>query len=79
LKINSAYCFIIYVVVTIIVVLPMKIYAYLDPGSGSYILQVLLGTLLGGSYLIKVYWEKIKSFFSRKPSNKSPESGDEDK
>ena len=60
------------------VVFPLKIYAYLDPGSGSYILQVLLGTLLGASYLVKVYWGKIKSFFSGESSNKSPKSGDEE-
>lgn len=35
-------------------------YAYLDPGSGSYMLQLLLGSLLGLSYLIKTKWRKIK-------------------
>ncbi len=59
------------------VVFPSKVYAYLDPGSGSYIIQVLLGILFGASYLIKVYWGRIKSFFSGKSSNKSPKSEDE--
>jgi hypothetical protein len=31
---------------------------YLDPGSGSFILQILLAALLGGAYAIKVYWKK---------------------
>ena len=39
--------------------------AYLDPGSGSYIIQVLFGMLFGASYLVKVYWGKIKSFFGK--------------
>lgn len=39
--------------------------AYLDPGSGSYILQILIGALLGAAFVIKVYWRKIKSFFGR--------------
>jgi len=42
--------------------------AYLDPGSGSYIIQVLFGMLFGASYLAKVYWGKIKSFFGKSPA-----------
>jgi hypothetical protein len=39
--------------------------AYLDPGSGSFILQLILATLLGGLFLIRGYWTRVKSFFSR--------------
>ena len=39
--------------------------AYLDPGSGSYIIQILIGTLLGGFFAIKVYWRRIKAYFSK--------------
>jgi hypothetical protein len=39
--------------------------AYLDPGSGSFILQLLLATLLGSIFLIKTYWRKITGFFRR--------------
>ena len=38
-------------------------YAYLDPGSGSFILQIVLGVVLGGLFTIKVYWQKVKTFF----------------
>jgi hypothetical protein len=38
---------------------------YLDPGSGSFILQILLAVLLGGGYAVKVYWKKIKGLFNR--------------
>ena len=40
-------------------------YAYLDPGSGSFILQLLLASLLGTIFLIKSYWRKITRFFRR--------------
>jgi hypothetical protein len=40
---------------------------YLDPGSGSFLLQILLAVLLGGGYAVKVYWSKIKALF-KKPS-----------
>lgn len=39
---------------------------YLDPGSGSFILQLLLGVLLGAGVAIKIYWAKIKTFFASK-------------
>lgn len=36
--------------------------AYLDPGTGSYITQLAIGFLVGGGYLIKVYWQRIVVF-----------------
>ena len=40
-------------------------HAYLDPGTGSYILQVLVAVFIGGFYALKVYWGRIKAFFSK--------------
>ena len=37
--------------------------AYLDPGAGSYILQMLMAGALGLMFTIKLYLSKIKSFF----------------
>ncbi|MEM7222613.1 MAG: hypothetical protein AAF495_06520 [Pseudomonadota bacterium] len=42
-------------------------YAYLDPGTGSIILQALLGGIAGAMIAAKLYWAKIKSFFGAKP------------
>jgi len=51
---------------------------YLDPGSGSFILQLILATLLGGLLILRSYWTKVKDFlvglFSR---DKSEEEQDE--
>lgn len=38
-------------------------YAYLDPGSGSMMLQVILGGLAGLGVLLKIFWRRIISFF----------------
>ena len=38
-------------------------YAYLDPGTGTAILQALVGCLIGVGVAVKIYWEKIKSKF----------------
>lgn len=39
------------------------VYAYLDPGTGSYIFQMLVASILGGLYALKVYWTHTKLFF----------------
>jgi len=46
-------------------VLAAPIYAYIDPGSGSYFLQLLIAGLLAGLYFLKIYWAKIRSFLGR--------------
>lgn len=38
-----------------------SVYAYLDPGTGSYLTQLAIAFLFGTAYLTKVYWNKIKS------------------
>lgn len=39
---------------------------YLDPGSGSFLIQLLLAVVLGAGVAIKIYWAKIKSLFGGK-------------
>lgn len=41
--------------------------AYLDPGSGSFILQLILASLLGLGFVIKAYWKKLVRLFKRSP------------
>jgi uncharacterized membrane protein len=38
-------------------------YAYLDPGTGSIILQAILGFLAAISAGFIYYWNKVKNFF----------------
>ncbi|NIA18314.1 MAG: hypothetical protein GWO79_00310 [Actinobacteria bacterium] len=40
-------------------------YAYLDPGSGSFIFQLIVGAVLGGMFYLKTYFKKIKLFFGK--------------
>jgi len=44
-------------------ILPQKAYAYLDPGTGSYMFQLAIALLAGGFFAIKLYWRRIKTFF----------------
>ena len=45
---------------------PQKAYAYIDPGSGSYFLQLLIAGLLGALYSIKIFWNRIRSFLTKR-------------
>lgn len=40
----------------------MRVLAYLDPGSGSMILQILAGGLAAVAVTAKLYWNKILRF-----------------
>ncbi len=46
-------------------------YAYLDPGTGSYILQLIIGFLFGALFTVKIYWRKVKTFFVKSFLKKS--------
>ncbi|MEN6299437.1 MAG: hypothetical protein ABFD51_05915 [Anaerolineaceae bacterium] len=50
---------------------------YLDPGSGSVILQAILASLLGIGVVVRIFWKKITSFTS-KSQIKSPETEEKD-
>ena len=45
----------------LIFVLCFPAYAYLDPGTGSYFLQIIVATLLGAMYAIKQFLYKRKN------------------
>tara|TARA_Y100000591_G_C21788761_1_gene675357 strand:- start:556 stop:762 length:207 start_codon:yes stop_codon:yes gene_type:complete len=40
-------------------------YAYLDPGTGSIILQAILGAIAAGFSYCAFYWNKVKNFFKK--------------
>ena len=40
-------------------------YAYLDPGAGSIILQMLIAGIMGIILTLKLYWYRLINFFKR--------------
>lgn len=38
-------------------------FLYLDAGSGSYLVQIIIGAILAGTVYFKTIWHKIKSVF----------------
>jgi hypothetical protein len=51
-------------------------FAYLDPGTGSIMLQLLLGGTAGAVVVGKLYWHKLKGFFVRDTSGEDPQEKD---
>ncbi len=53
--------------------------AYLDPGTGSFIFQILIAGALGGMLVIKTSWSRIRGvvsrIFSKKEKVKDENSG----
>lgn len=39
--------------------------AYLDPGSGSFLIQILIAALLGIGVAIRASWSRIKKLFGK--------------
>ena len=39
-------------------------YAYIDPGTGSYIIQLAAASILASLFLIKGFWRNIKARLS---------------
>ena len=56
-------------------------YAYLDPGTGTMILQIILGGIAGIAVAGKLFWTQIVNFFRRSStsSNTQTERPESDK
>lgn len=52
----------------------LRPHAYLDPGSGSFLVQLLIAGIVGIGFLIKAYWKKIKGLFNRSESEKEEDN-----
>ena len=52
-----------------IIALTTPVHAYLDPGTGSMLLQGLIAGVAGAMLVVKLYWARFKTFFSGKRSD----------
>jgi hypothetical protein len=46
-------------------ILTVEAHAYLDPGTGSIILQALIGFIAAAGTAVSLYWQKLKLFFKK--------------
>ena len=45
--------------------LPCGAYAYLDPGTGSFIVQMLVAAVASALLAVKIFWNSIVDFFRK--------------
>ncbi len=47
------------IVLSVIIMSSTRADAYIDPGTGSYVLQVLIASLLAAGFVIRATWKNI--------------------
>jgi len=50
--------------------------AYIDPGSGSFVLQALIAAIAGAAVAIKAYWTRIRQLLGIDPAKSEDEGTD---
>jgi hypothetical protein len=75
MRIKSKGTILCIVFLCVLVLFPPSAHAYIDPGTGSYILQIVIAGIAAGAFAIKLFWRRIRALFS---SNKTSEDSDQD-
>lgn len=68
-------CINLFLVIFLASICSRNAYAYIDPGAGSYLLQVFAGFFIGGAFAIKKYWRYLIGYFKRSNTRKTDENG----
>ena len=58
-------------VIFVLLALPGSAFAYLDPGTGSILIQGLIAAVAAVGVTLRLYWHRFIGFFKR---NKQPDS-----
>lgn len=63
------------IVLLLLVISERPAEAYIDPGTASYVFQVIAGAILGGVFLLRTYWTRVvttvRSLVSRDAARRS--------
>ena len=52
--------------------------AYVDPGTGSYVFQVVIGVFLGAAVAVKLWWRRLWSVVTRRSTRDAKTKGPPD-
>ena len=55
------------------------VYAYLDPGTGSMLVQGLIGGIAATIAFLSIYWQKVKAFFGKEKADTDTDTDTADK
>jgi hypothetical protein len=59
----------------VLVFWPKPVHAYLDPGTGSMLVQGLIAVVAAAAVTVRVYWQRIQAAFGRAPEAHSDGDG----
>jgi hypothetical protein len=54
-------------------------YGYIDPGTGSLIIQSVIGAIAAIGVTVKIYWHKLRLLFSKRRQSTDDDTKLEDK
>ena len=60
--------------IPVLALVTLPAHAYLDPASGSMLLQMIVGGIAGVALAVKLFWHRILDFFGVKPKSTDDES-----
>ena len=73
--VNAAFLPSMGIVLLLLVISERPAEAYIDPGTASYVFQVIAGAILGGVFLLRTYWTRVvttvRSLVSRDAARRS--------
>ena len=72
---NRSVAAVLLVLALMLFAFPPHAYAYLDPGTGSYLWQIALAALAGSLFAIRLFWTRIKLFFKKLGSRSKEKVG----
>ncbi len=61
-----------FTVLALLIITSTRANAYIDAGTGSYILQMGMAGLLAVVYAIKLYWKKLVAFATQRGKRITP-------
>ncbi len=65
---------IFFLVILLGTMFPAEAFAYLDPGTGSLLIQGVIATLAAVAYGLRLYWSRIQFWFKRPGDRADSES-----
>jgi hypothetical protein len=61
-----------FIVAVWVTIFPSQAFGYLDPGTGSLIVQSVIAALAAAGFALRLYWSKVRAWF-KWPRRRPPE------
>ena len=65
------------VLALVAILLAQPAHAYLDPGTGSIVVQGVIAAIAAGAVALRLYWKRLRSLFGRRPTARTEEKQEE--